>query len=79
LLTNIIKHAEASEVTIQFSEDGNMLNVMVEDNGKGFDVNNIVFGMGLANIEKRLEKIDGNIVIDSTPGNGTTIILNIPL
>jgi hypothetical protein len=79
LLTNIIKHAEASEVTIQFSEDENMLNVMVEDNGKGFDVNNIVFGMGLKNIEKRLEKIDGNIVIDSTPGNGTTIILNIPL
>lgn len=79
LLTNIIKHADASEVTIQFSEDENILNVMVEDNGKGFNANEIVYGMGLTNIEKRLDKIDGNIVIDSSPGNGTTIILNIPL
>jgi signal transduction histidine kinase len=79
LLTNIIKHAEATEVTIQFSEDENMLNVMVEDNGKGFDVNKIKYGLGLTNIEKRLEKIEGDIVIDSAIGNGTTIILNIPL
>lgn len=79
LLTNIIKHAEASEVTIQFSEDEEILNVMVEDNGLGFNTNEIVYGLGLTNIEKRLEKIDGSIVIDSTVGNGTTIILNIPL
>ena len=52
---------------------------MVEDNGLGFNTNEIVYGLGLTNIEKRLEKIDGSIVIDSTVGNGTTIILNIPL
>jgi signal transduction histidine kinase len=79
LLTNIIKHAEASEVTIQFSEDEEILNVMAEDNGLGFNTNEITHGLGLTNIEKRLDKIDGSIVIDSTVGNGTTIILNIPL
>ncbi len=79
LLTNIIKHAKATEATIQFSEDGNALNIMVEDNGKGFDINNITFGLGLTNIEKRVENINGNIIFDSTPRNGTTVILNIPL
>lgn len=79
LLTNIIKHAGATEATIQFSEDENGLNIMVEDNGKGFDINKVTFGLGLTNIEKRIENIDGNLVIDSTPGNGTTVILTIPL
>ena len=79
LLTNIIKHAKATEAIIQFSEDGNTLNIMVEDNGKGFDMNNVTFGLGLTNIEKRAENINGNIVFDSTPGNGTTVILNIPI
>lgn len=79
LLTNIIKHAAASEATIQFSEDENILNIIVEDNGKGFNINETSLGFGLTNIEKRLEKISGNVVIDSTIGNGTTIILNIPL
>ena len=79
LLTNIIKHAEATEATIQFSEDENTLNVMIEDNGKGFNVSEVTFGLGLTNIEKRIENIKGNIVFDSTPGNGTTIIINIPL
>jgi signal transduction histidine kinase len=79
LITNVIKHAEATETTIQFSEDGNTLNIMVEDNGKGFDINNVTFGLGLTNIEKRIENINGNIVFDTTPGNGSTVILNIPL
>ncbi len=79
LITNVIKHAEATETTIQFSEDGNTLSIMVEDNGKGFDMNNVTFGLGLTNIEKRIENINGNIVFDTTPGNGSTVILNIPL
>jgi len=79
LLTNIIKHAHATEVIIQFSEDDNILNVMVEDNGSGFNLSNTKFGFGLTNIEKRVENIKGNFVIDSTEENGTTVILNIPL
>jgi len=79
LLTNIIKHANASEVIIQFSEDNNILNILVEDNGKGFNPQNPSSGIGITNIEKRIEKIDGDVVFDSTPGNGTTVILNIPL
>lgn len=79
LLTNTIKHAKASELIIQFSEDDNVLNVMLEDNGKGFDINETKFGFGLSNIEKRMESIKGNFTIDSSFNNGTTVILNIPL
>ncbi|MBV1922563.1 MAG: sensor histidine kinase [Flavobacteriaceae bacterium] len=79
LLTNCIKHSKASEVIIQFSEHENELNVMVEDNGIGFQKNKTKLGHGLTNIEKRMERIKGDISIDSTEGNGTTIILNIPL
>jgi hypothetical protein len=79
LLTNIIKHANASEVVIQFSEDNNTLNILVEDNGKGFNPEDASPGIGITNIEKRIEKIDGEVVFDSTPGNGTTVILNIPI
>jgi len=79
LLTNIIKHAKATEAIVQFSEHENMLNIIVEDNGKGFDINKSKSGIGLINIERRIEKIDGELVIDSSKGNGTTVILNIPL
>jgi len=79
LLTNIIKHAGATEVNIQFSKDDGILLVMVEDNGKGFDVNTTEMGYGLLNIEKRVEKLNARMVIDSSPGNGTTVILSIPI
>jgi signal transduction histidine kinase len=79
LLTNIIKHANAKEVVIQFSEHTNMLNIIVEDDGRGFNPNNPSNGIGLYTVESRVEKIDGNLVIDSSEGNGTTIIINIPI
>ena len=79
LLTNIIKHSGASEAIVQFSEDDQILTIVVEDNGKGFQLEKIKRGMGLVNIEKRVEKIHGELVIDSAPQNGTTIILNIPI
>ncbi|MCC1484314.1 tetratricopeptide repeat-containing sensor histidine kinase [Winogradskyella immobilis] len=79
LLTNIIKHAEATEAIVQFSEHENILNIIVEDNGKGFNIDANRHGVGLTNIEKRAEKIDAELVVDSGSGNGTTIILNIPL
>lgn len=79
LITNIIKHSDASEATIQFSEDENILQIIVEDNGKGFNVNKKSSGIGLLNIEKRVEKMNGEFVIDSTKDSGTTTILNIPI
>jgi Signal transduction histidine kinase len=79
LLTNIIKHAKASEVIIQFSEIDDSFNIMIEDNGIGFNASEEFTGMGLKNIKDRMEHISGELMIDSSIENGTTIILKIPL
>ncbi len=79
LLTNCIKHANATNVIIQFSEYEQVLNVIVEDDGKGFDIKKTLFGFGLKSVKKRIEKIGGTIDIDSTLNEGSSIILNIPL
>ena len=79
LLTNCIKHAKATKVIIQFSEYEQVLNVIVEDNGKGFDINETPLGFGLKNVKKRIEKMGGTIEIDATLNTGSSLILNIPL
>lgn len=77
LLSNILKHAQATEATIQLTRHDQELTVMVEDNGKGFDTGKELKGIGLKNIESRVEKLNGNFTIDSVPGKGTTSIINI--
>lgn len=79
LLTNVIKHAKASEVTVQFTEDEDELIIMVEDNGIGFDPEKNYDGMGLNNIRQRVSRTGGQLNIDSAPGNGTTVIINVPM
>lgn len=81
LVNNIIKHAQASEITIQLIRDTTELTFTVEDNGIGFDTTklNKKAGMGIKNISSRIEYLHGTVVFDSTPGNGTTVIIEIPL
>jgi len=77
LVTNIIKHAKATEATISLTNHNSTLNIIVEDNGKGFKTNKN--GMGLATIEKRIENLGGTLEIDSYPNKGSSIIINLPL
>lgn len=80
LIANIIKHAEATKATIQLTQFQESLNIIVEDNGKGFDFKEIKeTGIGLDNIKKRVEHLNGKLNIDSTLGKGTSIILDIPI
>ncbi|MEW7292598.1 sensor histidine kinase [Aquimarina sp. 2304DJ70-9] len=81
LITNIIKHAHATEIHISLTNHDSLLNIIVEDNGKGFDAKVLPEkdGMGLATIEKRVEHLEGTFEIDSTLGKGTNIIINIPI
>ncbi len=81
LVTNIIKHAEATEATVNISQFEDQLNIIIEDNGKGFNTNKIDSnkGMGLGSIKKRVEHINGTLQIDSVLKRGTSIIINIPL
>lgn len=81
ILTNTIKHAEASEITISLTQDSESINIIIEDNGKGFNPKTIDKndGMGLNNIEKKTEQLNGTFSIDSFEGKGTSIIIDIPL
>lgn len=80
LTTNIIKHAQASQATINISQDEEDITILIEDNGIGMNTSQIDIqkGMGLHSIKTRVQYLDGNFTIDSTPSKGTTIIIQIP-
>ncbi len=78
LITNTIKHAQANAVELHLNlADNNVLNVIFEDNGVGFNSNKQALGIGLTNIQSRLEKIYGSLIIDSRKGRGTIINIEI--
>ncbi|MEL6123989.1 MAG: sensor histidine kinase, partial [Bacteroidota bacterium] len=77
-VTNVIKHADASQINIQFTGHDDALNVIIEDDGKGFDNETITAGLGITNILSRLQSVGASAKIDSSPGRGTTIIINTP-
>ena len=82
LVTNAIKHAAASKISIQLTHHKDAINIIVEDNGKGFDRSQFKSdktGIGLTNIEMKVEHLEGQFTIDSILGKGTSIIIDIPL
>ena len=81
ILNNTIKHSNASKLSMQVAQGNNEITLMAEDNGYGFDIHEVNFqdGNGLANMKTRIENLNGNLHIDSTPGRGTIISIVIPL
>ncbi|HNB81166.1 MAG TPA: tetratricopeptide repeat protein [Chitinophagaceae bacterium] len=80
LVNNIIRHAAASEITIQLNRDEAQFSLMVDDNGRGFDPATLssVQGIGFRNIRSRVDFLKGELHIDSMPGRGTTVLVEIP-
>lgn len=77
LISNILKHSEASEVNINFNYIDNLLSIMVEDNGIGFNIDQVESGIGLKNISERCKRINADLQFDTGQGNGTTVIIEI--
>ena len=80
-VNNVIKHAEATTLDISVVRDSNSISATIEDNGKGFDINDQekIEGIGLKNILTRVNYLKGTIDFDSAPGRGTLVALHIPL
>ena len=78
-LNNANKYSEASHVDIDVTLQENVLTVHVADNGVGFDMAQIKEGSGLGNMKARAAEIGATYVMDSTPGQGTTITLTAPV
>lgn len=81
VVNNIIKHAKASRISMQLIRHDAELNIMIEDNGVGFDTNLLdnFEGIGLKGIQTRIEFLNGTVHFDSTIGRGTTVIIDVPL
>ncbi|HXJ97942.1 MAG TPA: ATP-binding protein [Gelidibacter sp.] len=72
-ISNVTKYAQATNVIVQISQNNNVLNLTIEDDGIGFDKSEIVYGLGLKNIQNRVQLINGTVEIASNKGEGTTI------
>ncbi|HEY5407990.1 MAG TPA: PAS domain S-box protein [Ginsengibacter sp.] len=79
VINNILKHANATQVTIHLYDKDNILNLTVTDNGKGFDLSSLKKGLGITNIYNRAENFGGSAEIISSLGKGCTWKVNIPL
>jgi|GEM_PF-2238544 len=80
LVTNTLKHAQATVITVEVNRRADEINLIISDDGKGFDQSSVKSdGIGLQNMQQRIEKLGGNLHIDSVPGRGTTAVIDIPL
>nr|WP_294544404.1 GAF domain-containing protein [uncultured Rhodopila sp.] len=84
-LTNVIRHAAATEVGVALGTTEQLVTMIIEDNGRGFDPGNAAASelptkrLGLLGMRERLTLVNGSLEIESVPGKGTTLFINIPL
>jgi PAS domain S-box-containing protein len=77
-LTNIRKYAEVSNASVTIREFDEIVRVMIEDKGIGFDLDSQSRGVGLFSMDERTRAVGGELTINSLPGKGTRIILEVP-
>jgi len=83
-LNNISKYAQAKNVWIDLTRNGKFVHLNIRDDGVGFDTSEIkndkvkATGYGLKNMEKRVTRVNGKLVVTSVPGQGTTINVTVP-
>jgi signal transduction histidine kinase len=79
-LTNIVKHARARNVSILIVRRGGSAAAVIEDDGEGFDpASAIEDGLGLLGMRERVALLDGRLTVESTPGSGTTLAVEVPV
>ena len=83
-LTNVARHAQASQAEMRIQEMNGAICMKIKDNGKGFQTEHVLHGkkknrLGLLGMRERVEMVRGKFTIESLPGKGTTILAQIPL
>jgi signal transduction histidine kinase len=78
-LNNIVKHAQASRVAIHLQDDQQEIVLAVRDDGVGFDPQGEYPGIGLHTMRERVEKMGGELHIESAPGQGTHVRVRLPV
>ena len=77
-LTNVARHAEASEVGVVLTVGGDAVVLAIQDDGVGFDPSAPRVGHGLSNLHDRVTLLGGTITVDAAPGRGTAIRVIVP-
>jgi two-component system, NarL family, sensor kinase len=80
-VNNVIKHSGANMLDLSVIRDGDGISTTIEDNGKGFDTSdkNKFEGIGLKNIQSRVEYLKGTVDFNSQPGKGTLVAIHVPV
>lgn len=78
-MTNVVRHARATRVDLLVERRGERVIVMIEDDGVGFDQNRLQRPdhLGLVGLRERAEALDGTLTVESSPGSGTTIVVEV--
>lgn len=81
LVNNILKHAEAKQALVQLTKNENLILLDVEDDGKGFEHSKMLLstGIGWTNIKSRLEYLNAKVTLDSSPGKGSSIHIEVQI
>jgi NarL family two-component system sensor histidine kinase LiaS len=80
-IINAIRHSRASELNLSLTQNQTTCCVELRDNGVGFDKSSVVSGggFGLKGMRERIEKVGGHLAIETAPGKGTCIAIEVPL
>jgi signal transduction histidine kinase len=84
-INNVLKHAGATRVEVEVGQRADCLRLMIHDNGRGFDPTAAAAqaakgrGLGLSRLAERARMMGGHLAVQSCPGEGTTLVLTVPL
>ncbi len=78
-LANVARHSQASRVDVELAYRPDRIEVVIADNGRGFDSQSGLSGLGLRSMRERVESVAGKIKFDSQTGVGTRIVLSVPI
>ncbi|MEP6894756.1 MAG: two-component regulator propeller domain-containing protein [Chloroflexota bacterium] len=77
-LANVARHSHAHRVDLSLVYNGDTMQLTLSDDGNGFDMNKKPYGMGLRSIRERVSSVHGTVQIQSAPGQGTRLIVQVP-
>jgi signal transduction histidine kinase len=79
-LTNVVKHAQASTISVVLTKRGDSVTALIEDDGQGFDASERSGdGLGLLGIRERIALLRGRVAVESSEGSGTTVVVEVPV
>ena len=78
-LTNVVKHAQARHVSIVLTRRDGSVAAVIEDDGRGFGGGDDSSGLGLLGMRERIALVEGRLEVESTPGSGTTLSIEVPI